>query len=335
MSDRVLWRKIQRVDMMAMTGEAAPARTGGGAKHIALGRNSDQFPIHEFLRVNGCGNTAITIEPIPGLVEERQMEFACQPERRKGEWRIARQHHERYPLWTVDYGFPESVDSYDQDDPPVIFILRISNEYHARFCMLSSLAGVSTILDAAVRDSGKNSGIEEFQPEMGALFSQSISPPEEDKRIAMGIELTPEGKKTQQEEPEWPGPPSTTSSVVTRYIRDSKYGRELKGLYEYKCMFCEVMIRRPHDTPYVETCHIKPLNQKGPDAKNNLLILCPNHHVELDFGTVTIDPNTMTLLHIDSTNPLNGKRIQMRHMVDKSCLEFHFGHWKKKKLMGY
>ena len=335
MSDKVLWRKIQRVDMMAMSGHAAPGGGGGGAKHIALGRNSNQFPIHEFLHVNGCGDTAITIEPIPGLVEEKRMEFACQPGRRQGEWRIARQHHDRYPLWTVNYGFPESVGSYDQDDPPVIFILRISNEYHARFCMLSRLARVSPILDGAIRNSRGNSGIEEFQPEMGALLAQSIPPPEEGKRIARGIEPLPEGEETPPEEPEQPGTPSTTSAVVTRYIRDSRYGKELKVLYEYKCMFCDALIKRPHDTPYVETCHVKPLNEKGPDAKNNLLILCPNHHVELDFGAVTIDPDTMTLLHIDSTNPLNGKRIITKHKVDKSYLEFHFGRWKKKKLMGY
>jgi hypothetical protein len=317
-----------------MTGEAAPAGTGGGAKHIALGVNSVEFPIQEFLGVKRCENIEIKIEQIPGLVEEKYIEFSCQADRRGGEWRISRQHHDRYPLWIETYGFPKNIRDYDSANPPVIFIIRISDEYHSRFCMLSNLPD---FIGSKIKSSIKNSGIEDFQPEMGVLFSLLIPPPEDNIRVYPTAPVIPATPVAPQilVEPMLPSTSQLISSVVTRYIRDSKYGKELKDLYNYQCIFCDVLIKRPHDNPYVETCHIKPLNESGPDTTSNLLILCPNHHVEFDFGAITVDPDKMTLLHIDPANPLHGKGIHLKHQINKTFLEFHYQRWKKETLMGY
>ena len=161
---------------------------------------------------------------------------------------------------------------------------------------------------------------------MGGLLGHLIPPPGIDKRIAQPAATS---------STTIPTPPLTTSSVVTRYIRDTAIGNELKSFYEYKCSFCNTIISRPFDNPYVEACHIKPLNEDGPDIKENIIVLCPNHHVELDFGAITIDPISMTISHIDKTNPLDGKKVQLKHQIVDEYLEFHYQCWKNKKLMGY
>ena len=312
-----------------MTGEAAPSGTGGGAKHIALGINSPTFPINSFLNITTCQDINIKIEKIPGLIREKTIEFSCNPSRRHGEWRISRQHSDRYPLWTTDYSFPRDINEYNEQDPPIIFIIRISKMYHARFCMYSDLDTLLPSLKIVVDNSRKNSGIERFRREMGEIFKIYIPPPEHLRRI-------PEPSVEQPLPPEeLPAPPQRTSSVISRYIRESRYGKELKELYEYRCCFCEKIIERPFDNPYVESCHIQSLNEDGPDVKENILILCPNHHIEVDYGTITINPKNLMLIHIDEKNELHGKKIKLRHKVNSEYLEFHFNKWSARALMGY
>lgn len=333
MSDKILWRKLTFNDMNAISGAAAPSGGGGGAKHIALGVDSSDFPIMDFLNVSSCQDIDIPIEPIPGLIERKNITLSSRLERRGGEWRIARQHLDRYPLWTPKYGFPRDANDYDDPNPPIIFIIKISDEYHARFCMLSELNNISPSLKNIIESSIKNSGIEDFDQDMGDIFGIRIPPPYDESRISPP--RAPSQASQTLALPTQVSPPQTTSSTVTRYIRDSRYGEELKEIYEYKCCFCENLIERPHDTPYVESCHIKPLNDGGFDVKENLLILCPNHHIEFDYGSISIDPSNLTLKHINRQNELNGKEIELRHQVNIEYLEYHFTKWRGHRLMGY
>ena len=43
-------------------------------------------------------------------------------------------------------------------------------------------------------------------------------------------------------------------------------------------------------SPYAEAAHIRPLGapHNGPDTSDNILCLCPNHHVLFDHGSVEI-----------------------------------------------
>jgi putative restriction endonuclease len=49
--------------------------------------------------------------------------------------------------------------------------------------------------------------------------------------------------------------------------------------------------------PYAEGAHIRPLGapHRGPDTLDNLLCLCPNHHLLFDIGAITI-ADDMTLI---------------------------------------
>ena len=47
---------------------------------------------------------------------------------------------------------------------------------------------------------------------------------------------------------------------------------------------CSTTIKKKDGSFYIEAAHIKPKSQKGQETPDNILILCPNHHKEFDYG---------------------------------------------------
>jgi len=112
--------------------------------------------------------------------------------------------------------------------------------------------------------------------------------------------------------------PKRVSSIVQRVIRDSKLGRQLKKLYDYKCQVCELQINTEAGF-YAEAAHIKPVvaPHNGPDLLENLLCLCPNHHLMFDKGVFCLD-DSFNLIGIDGRLHLNPK-----HDISKEFLNYH------------
>jgi predicted restriction endonuclease len=80
--------------------------------------------------------------------------------------------------------------------------------------------------------------------------------------------------------------------LVQRYVRDTVKAFKVKAWYEYRCQLdCDPLRLPGRDLDYVEGAHIQPLGDghKGPDTEENLLSLCPNHHVLFDYGAIYID----------------------------------------------
>jgi 5-methylcytosine-specific restriction protein A len=52
-------------------------------------------------------------------------------------------------------------------------------------------------------------------------------------------------------------------------------------------------------TSYAEGHHLRPLGRphEGPDTPENLVVLCPNHHADFDYGLVSVDPGSLTVAH--------------------------------------
>lgn len=75
-----------------------------------------------------------------------------------------------------------------------------------------------------------------------------------------------------------------------RILRDTKLARELKLLYNNVCQICEEQIQLNGKT-YSEAHHIKPLGKpyNGPDKLDNIIVVCPNCHVKLDYGAIKIE----------------------------------------------
>jgi len=80
------------------------------------------------------------------------------------------------------------------------------------------------------------------------------------------------------------------------YKRDNKTVAQIKFLRDFKCQICSTMIRKKDGTYYIEAAHIKPKHQKGRETPDNIILLCPNHHKEFDFGEIEIKNHNLTFI---------------------------------------
>src|SRR5262249_15237493 len=111
-------------------------------------------------------------------------------------------------------------------------------------------------------------------------------------------------------------PPRRTESTVVRIIRSSAVIEYVKSLYYFKCQVCSKVIVTPRGL-YAEGAHIQPLGSphNGPDDISNVLCLCPEHHVMLDYGAISLaDDHTLLGLRgklaVDPRHPLSRKRLR-------------------------
>lgn len=93
-------------------------------------------------------------------------------------------------------------------------------------------------------------------------------------------------------------------------------------MYNFKCQVCHSQINT-NTGPYAEAAHIQPLGtpHNGPDTLENILCLCPNHHVMFDFGGFSI-ANDLTLIGIDGVLYRNTK-----HFIESRYLQYHRDHF--------
>jgi len=121
-------------------------------------------------------------------------------------------------------------------------------------------------------------------------------------------------------------PPPRTKTEIYRVLRDTKLSKELKILYDYKCQICGKSIRLAQGN-YAEAHHIQPLSQahEGPDIGENIIILCPNHHVEFDYGVIAIEPFTFKIMHKNPDNKYIGKNVFLHstHTLNPKYLSYH------------
>jgi len=76
------------------------------------------------------------------------------------------------------------------------------------------------------------------------------------------------------------------------YKRDAVAIAYLKELRGYKCQLCDVQIIKKNGDLYIEASHITAKHKKGSEKPDNILILCPNHHKEFDWGNRKIIKRT-------------------------------------------
>jgi hypothetical protein len=97
--------------------------------------------------------------------------------------------------------------------------------------------------------------------------------------------------------------PDRTPTTVHRIVRDVGIVGELKKLYGYRCQMCGTRLELSSGF-YCEAHHLKPLGapHDGPDAEANIILVCPNHHVLLDYGAMKIDIGTLHVNHHLASN---------------------------------
>lgn len=108
---------------------------------------------------------------------------------------------------------------------------------------------------------------------------------------------------------------------VSRIIRDTAQSKKIKALYNHKCQMCGTRLECPAG-PYSEAAHIRPLGtpHNGPDTEDNLLCLCPNHHVLFDNGAITIAKD---LSLIGGPGKLT---LHRDHAISEEYLTYHREH---------
>ncbi len=82
-----------------------------------------------------------------------------------------------------------------------------------------------------------------------------------------------------------------TRIEINRVNRDSRLSRRVKRLCGNRCQICGATIQIGEDSFYSEVHHVQPVGQphNGPDKEENMLCVCPNDHVKLDYGILPLD----------------------------------------------
>lgn len=108
-------------------------------------------------------------------------------------------------------------------------------------------------------------------------------------------------------------PPAVRREVVKRIQRNRRLVRALKRLYEGRCQVCDFSIEKSGGGNYCEAAHIEPISLRRADldVKDNIVILCPNHHKMLDHGAMSIefDSKRKALSAV-----VGGRRERMRNL---------------------
>jgi putative restriction endonuclease len=112
--------------------------------------------------------------------------------------------------------------------------------------------------------------------------------------------------------------PKRREQSTTRVIRDTQVSRDIKALHKHCCQVCGLALQTPTGL-YAEAAHIRALGKPhfGPDTPDNVICLCPNHHLLFDRGTFSI-ADDLTLLGLE------GKlRTHKSHTLSTEHLRYH------------
>jgi putative restriction endonuclease len=118
-------------------------------------------------------------------------------------------------------------------------------------------------------------------------------------------------------------PPPRICAMVQRIVRDTSLAKQLKHYHRHRCQVCGIQINTGGG-PYAEAAHIRPLGRphNGPDVWENILCLCPNHHVMFDLGAFSI-ADDYSLIGMSGA-----LKVRMGHTVGTEYLAYHRDHFK-------
>ena len=117
------------------------------------------------------------------------------------------------------------------------------------------------------------------------------------------------------------GPPPWTNEVVTRAVRDTSKVHSLKNLYQDKCQVCGYTIQVTADRRYSEAHHLRPLGSGGDDDYDNMLVLCPTHHVEFDCAVLGVSADGRRA--VDKNGKERALAVLSGHSLAPKNIEFH------------
>ena len=127
-------------------------------------------------------------------------------------------------------------------------------------------------------------------------------------------------------------PPERKKSTVNRLNRNTKLSVEIKELYNFACQVCGVKLEG-HKFPIAVGAHIKDLGKphNGPDLKENILCLCPNHHSLFDNFGFYINPETLEISGLKNEKVNTRLSVNPKHKINKDFLEYKFKQYQKRQ----
>ena len=110
--------------------------------------------------------------------------------------------------------------------------------------------------------------------------------------------------------------------------------KRIKNLYGGECQLCGLRLTGPDGKPYSEGAHIRPLGKphRGPDVEPNILCLCPNCHVRLDIGAITVDEDWSIIARPDLVGARLLPKLNVRHghRVHQEYIRYHREYWERR-----
>lgn len=105
--------------------------------------------------------------------------------------------------------------------------------------------------------------------------------------------------------------PERGYTTTYRVLRDTNLVRKLKLLHSNSCQICGLQIQLPNGKLYSEAHHIIPLGtpHNGSDTPENIIVLCPNHHVMCDYGAIELS--------------LQDIKQVSSHAISKKSIKYH------------
>lgn len=116
--------------------------------------------------------------------------------------------------------------------------------------------------------------------------------------------------------------PGHSAGVTVRVIRDTAVSNWIKYLYKHACQVCDYVLDLPVGK-YAEGAHIRALGSphNGPDTVDNMLCLCPTHHLLLDKGAIYISDGLD--VHDYHGTFLTALTRRPQHLIDLEHIRYH------------
>ncbi|KQX13971.1 hypothetical protein ASC82_08635 [Streptomyces sp. Root431] len=134
---------------------------------------------------------------------------------------------------------------------------------------------------------------------------------------ASGIEDAAEGDVRET------GPAARRTVASSRVVRDTALTARVKRLHGDRCQICDLQLKTRFGT-YSEAAHVRGLGRphNGPDEQPNLIVLCPNHHVQFDTLAIYIDEQGAVRSTADDST--TGRlRLHPTHHISEAHLRYH------------
>lgn len=93
--------------------------------------------------------------------------------------------------------------------------------------------------------------------------------------------------------------------------RNQNLVRRVKRIHNNTCQICSLKLQIGPNSYYSEVHHIKPLGRphNGPDVISNMICVCPNCHIILDYGFAPIDINKIN--------------VSPKHLINIEFIDYH------------